>query len=99
MVTEKRLYSENCHLLALAGIPFLSEANCILCSYLVGCCPTSDLSRKGEPILGEAYTEPNIGSPLPNKSDIGQAADQTTVLLFPPRILIFLIIRVNYFKS
>ena len=34
------------------------------------------------------YASPYIGSPLPNKSDIGQAADQTTVLLFPPRMLI-----------
>ena len=40
-----------------------------------------------------------IGSPLPNKSDIGQAADQTTVLLFPPRISILLTIGFNYFKS
>ena len=29
--------------------------------------------------------EPNIGLPLPNKSDIGKAANQITVLLFPPR--------------
>ena len=43
-----------------------------------------------------------IGSPLPNKSDIGQAVDQTTVLLFPPRILVYvslIIMRNNYFKS
>ena len=45
----------------------------IVYSYLAGCCPISDF----------------IGSPLPNKSDIGQAADQTTVLLFPPRISVF----------
>ena len=51
----------------------------ILYSYLAGCCPISDF----------------IGSPLPNKSDIGQAADQTTVLLFPPRISIFLTIGFN----
>ena len=61
-----------------------------LYSYLVGCCLISDLFGKGEP---------NIGSPLPNKSDIGQAADQTTVLLFPPRKLILLVIRGNNFKS
>ena len=36
---------------------------------------------------------------LPNKSDIGQAADETTVLLFPHRMLILLVIRGNYFKS
>ena len=71
----------------------------IIYSYLVSCCPISDLFGKGEPILGEVQAEPNIGSPLPNKSDIGQAADQTAVLLFPPRILVLLIIRVNYFKS
>ena len=29
-------------------------------------CPTSGLFGKGEPILGSAYTSPNIGSPLPN---------------------------------
>ena len=45
------------------------------------------------------YASPNIGSPLPNKSDIGQAADQTTVLLFSPRILILLVIKGNYYKS
>ena len=32
--------------------------------------------------------EPNIVSSLPNKSDIEQAADQTTVLLFTPKILV-----------
>ena len=58
----------------------------LLYSYLVGYHPISDLFGKGA----------NIG---PNKSDIGQAADQTTVLLFLPRILILLIIRVNYFNS
>ena len=62
----------------------------IIYSHLVGCCPTSDLFGKGELILG---------SPLPNKSDIRQAADQTTVLLFPPRKLILLVIRGNNFKS
>ena len=59
----------------------------ILYSYFVGCCPLS---------------EPILGSPLPNKSDIGQAVDQTTVLLFPPRILVYVsltIIRDNYFKN
>ena len=35
-------------------------------------CPISDLFGKGEQILGSAYASPNIGSPLPNKSDIGQ---------------------------
>ena len=56
----------------------------ILYSYLAGCCPISDF----------------IDSPLPNKSDIGQAADQTTVLLFPTRITILLLtIGFNYFKS
>ena len=55
----------------------------ILYSYLAGCCPISDF----------------IGYPLPNKSDIGQAVDQTTVLLFPPRISILLTIGFNYFKS
>ena len=48
--------------------------------------------RKLSPIL----------SPLPNKSDIGQAADQTTVLLFPPRILVYVsltIMRSNYVKT
>ena len=59
----------------------------IIYSYLVGCCSISDLFGKGEQILGEA--EHNIGSPLPNKSDIGKAPDQTTVLLFPPRILVY----------
>ena len=75
--------------------PILAESSIVkedltLYSYLVGCCPISHSFGKGEP---------NIGSPLPNKSDIGQAADQTTVLLFPPRMLILLIIRDNYFKS
>ena len=55
----------------------------ILYSYLVSCCPISDF----------------VGSPLPNKSDIGQAADQTTALLFPPRISILLTIGFSYFKS
>ena len=55
----------------------------ILYSYMAGCCPISDF----------------IGSPLLNKSDIGQAADQTTVLLFLPRISILLTIRFNYFKN
>ena len=50
---------------------------------MVGCCPTSDLS---------ACASPSIGSPLPNKSDFGQVAYQTTVLLFPPRTLILIII-------
>ena len=39
---------------------------------------------------------------LPNKSDIGQATDQTTVLLFPPRILVYVsltIMRSNYIKT
>ena len=45
------------------------------------------------------YASPNIGSPLPNKSNIGQAADRTTVLLFLPRVLILLVIRGNHFKS
>ena len=31
-------------------------------------CPISDLFGKGEPILGSAYTSPNIGSSLPDKS-------------------------------
>ena len=53
----------------------------ILYSYLAGCYPISDF----------------IGSPLPNKSDIGQAAGQTTVLLFLPRISILLTIGLNYF--
>ena len=57
----------------------------LLYSYLVGCCPISDLFGKGEPILGEAQAESNIGFPLPSKSDIGRAVDQVTVLLFPPR--------------
>ena len=45
------------------------------------------------------WVKRNIGSPLPNKSDIRQAADQTTVFLFPPRMLIFPIITGYYFKS
>ena len=57
---------------------------------LVGCCSMSNLFGKGEP---------NIGFLLPNKSDIGQAADQTTVLLFPPRMLILLVIRDYCFES
>ena len=36
------------------------------------------------------------GSPLPDRSDITQAADQSTVLLFPPRMLISIIIKGNY---
>ena len=56
----------------------------ILYSYLAGCSrPISHF----------------IGSLLPNKSGIGQAADQITVLLFPPRISILLTIGFNYFKS
>ena len=61
--------------------------------FLVSCCPISDLFGKREPILG------NMGSLLPNKSDIKQAADQTTVLLFPLRVSILLIIGGDYFKS
>ena len=51
--------------------------------YLISCCLISDLVGKGEPILGSAW----------------QAADQTNVLLFLPRMLILLIIRYNDFKS
>ena len=58
-------------------------------SYLFGCCPMSDLFDNGELILGEAQIEPNIISPLPNKSDIGQTADLTTSLSFPPKIVTF----------
>ena len=36
----------------------------------------------------EAEAEPTISSLLSNKSDIEQAADQTTPLSFPPRILV-----------
>ena len=35
-------------------------------------CPISDLFGKRKPILGSAYASPSIGSPLPNKSAIGQ---------------------------
>ena len=35
-------------------------------------CPISDLFGKEEPILDSVYASPNIGSPLPSKSDIGQ---------------------------
>ena len=49
--------------------------------------------------MGEAQAEHNIASLLPNKSDIGQAADQTTVLLFLSRKLILLVIRGNNFMS
>ena len=34
-------------------------------------CLISDLFGKGEQILVSAYASPNIGSPFPNKSDIG----------------------------
>ena len=34
--------------------------------------PISDSFGKGERILGSAYASPNIGFPLPNKSDIEQ---------------------------
>ena len=52
------------------------------------CCPISDLFGKGELILREGIKdEPNISSPLPNKSHIGQAADQATVSLFPLKII------------
>ena len=40
-------------------------------------------------ILFFFYASPNISSPLPNKSDVGQAADQTTVLLPPPKSLVY----------
>ena len=39
---------------------------------------------KGELILRKAQAERSIGFPLPNKSDIGRAVGQTTVLLLPP---------------
>ena len=58
----------------------LREIAGIFYSYLVGYCPICDLFGKGEP---------NIGSPLSNKSDIGQAADHATVLIFPPKILVY----------
>ena len=35
-------------------------------------CPISDLFGEGELILGSVYASPNIGSPLPNKSGVGQ---------------------------
>ena len=57
-------------------------------SFLVDCCPISDFAQ---------YL-----SPLPNTSDIGQAADQTTVLSFPPRILVYVsltIMKSNYIKT
>ena len=45
------------------------------------------------------YASPNIRSPFQNKSDTGQAADQTPVLLFPPKIWDYVsltIMRSNY---
>ena len=68
---------------------FLSTPH-ILYSYLVGCCPISNLFGRGEP---------NIGSPLPNKSDIGQAADQTTVFIIPAQNINFASKKGNYFKN
>ena len=50
----------------------------ITCSYLVICCLISNL-------FGKAQAEPSIGFSLPNKSDIRQAVDQTTILLFQTR--------------
>ena len=73
----------------------------ILYSYLVGCCPISDLFGK-ESRYWAKLTLSQYLSLLPNKSDIGQAADQTTVLLFPPRILVYVsltIMRSNYIKT
>ena len=45
----------------------------------------SDLFGKLNLILGKALAEPNNSFPLPNKSGIGKAVNQTTVLLFLPR--------------
>ena len=47
-----------------------------------------DLYSKGEPKRKLAQ----YPFPMPNKSNIGPTADQITALLFPPRMLIFLII-------
>ena len=51
---------------------------------------------------GKARADPNIVSPLPNKSDSGQAGDQTTVLLFSPKIFVYvslIIIVSHYIKN
>ena len=79
------------------SIIFISRQ--ILYSYLVGCCPISDLFVKREPILGEAKAELITSSEVPNKSDIGQITDQTIGSFFLPKILVhvsLIIMRSNY---
>ena len=53
------------------SLPLISKINMlgwnnkmVVCS---AACLISDLFSKEEPILGPAYTLPNMGSPLPNK--------------------------------
>ena len=64
----------------------------VLYSYLIGqFCPISDLFGKWELIMCKVQADPDQGSsPLPDKSDIGQAAEQTTVILYPPQIFIYI---------
>ena len=57
---------------------------------MAGCCPLPDLSGNSELVLGETRAEPDIGSSLPNKSDIRRVPDQTTVFLFSPKIYVSL---------
>ena len=64
---------------------------------MVGCCPISDLFGKGEPILGEGKRAQYL-CPLRNKSDIGQAADQTAVLFIIPVQNLSLCLFNNYEK-
>ena len=57
---------------------------------------------QGRADIGRSVSWAQYLSLLPNKSDIGQAADQTTLLLFPPRILVYVsltIMRSNYVKT
>ena len=42
----------------------------------------SDLLGNGELILDSAYASPNIGSPLPNKADIGKQPTMCTFQIF-----------------
>ena len=48
------------------------------------------------------YKQSPISVSLPNKSDIEQAVDQTTVLIFSPRILVYISLTImitNYIKN
>ena len=72
LYTIDKFSSCNSCLLLLAKLTFMGGNNKTV--VWSAACPIFDLFGKGEPILGSTYASPNMGSPLPNKSDIKQQA-------------------------